>query len=88
MIMKNALFLLTILFTISSFSQVSRKASNLNLENKIAIQGYDPVAYFKQNQAIKGKKELTTNYLGATYYFTSKENKDTFLTPQSNYEPQ
>jgi len=86
--MKNALFLLTILFTISSFSQVSRKASNLNLENKIAIQGYDPVAYFKQNQAIKGKKELTTNYLGATFYFTSKENKDTFLQHPSNYEPQ
>lgn len=86
--MKNVLFIVSLLFMFSGFSQTPRKASSLNLENKMALQGYDPVAYFKQNKAIKGKKELMADYQGAVYYFSSKENKAVFLKNPMNYEPQ
>ncbi|WP_300565913.1 YHS domain-containing (seleno)protein [Flavobacterium sp.] len=86
--MKNALCLLLLFTSISGFSQTVRKTAHLNLENKIAIQGYDPVAYFKQNKAVKGKKELASNYQGVVYYFSSKENEAAFLKTPANYEPQ
>ena len=28
----------------------------LNLENTVALHGYDPVAYFTDNEAVKGSK--------------------------------
>jgi hypothetical protein len=34
------------------------KEDSYNLEGQVAIQGYDPVAYFKQGKAVKGQKEF------------------------------
>jgi hypothetical protein len=34
------------------------KEDSYNLEGQLAIQGYDPVAYFKQGRAVKGQKEF------------------------------
>jgi YHS domain-containing protein len=61
---------------------------HFNLENKLAIQGYDPVAYFNQNSAVKGSKEFSTYYLGSTYYFSSAANKEAFKKNPAQYEPQ
>ena len=62
--------------------------SDFNLENNLAIKGYDPVAYFNQKKAIKGKKELAQTHQGVTYYFSSNENKEAFLKNPETYEPQ
>lgn len=86
--MKNAWLFLLLFITLSGFSQTVRKTNQFNLENKVAIQGYDPVAYFKQNKAIKGKKELAANYQGVVYYFASKENEGAFLKTPMSFEPQ
>ena len=86
--MKKILFFWSLLFTLNGFSQAVRKVNDFNLENKVAVQGYDPVAYFKQNKAVKGKKELDANYQGVIYFFSSKENKAEFLKNPSHYEPQ
>lgn len=86
--MKNVLFITLLFLTFSGFSQTERNITHLNLENKVALQGYDPVAYFKQNKAVKGKKELASDYLGVTYYFADKENRAAFLKKPSGYEPQ
>ena len=32
------------------------RKKQFNLDNNLAIDGYDPVAYFKSNKAVKGKK--------------------------------
>jgi len=87
--MKN-IFLLTIAFlSMATFGQDSAKRiSNYNLEKKVAIQGYDPVAYFVQKKAIKGKSTLASTYDGVVYYFSSQANKDTFAKNPSSYEPQ
>lgn len=87
--MKNLVFMLFILTSIASFSQNdAKRIAQYNLENKVAVQGYDPVAYFKQNKAIKGKNNLTTSYMGVTYKFSSAENKDIFIKNPTAYEPQ
>ena len=87
--MKN-IFLLTIAFlSITTFGQnAAKRISNYNLEKKVAIQGYDPVAYFVQKKAVKGKSTLASTYDGVVYYFSSQANKDLFLKNPSSYEPQ
>lgn len=59
-----------------------------NLEKGLAIQGYDPVAYFTAGKAIKGSKGLAVAHEGATYYFSTQANKETFTKNPSKYEPQ
>ncbi len=81
------------LFTVGISIGISNGQSNIrtkhfNLENGIGIQGYDPVAYFKENKAVKGKKEFAVNAEGVIYYFSSAENKNLFQKDNMKYEPQ
>lgn len=66
---------------------VALRKKHSNLEEGVAIQGYDPVTYFTQNKAVKGKKELAMQYEGITYYFSTQENKETFRRTPATYEP-
>ena len=53
-----------------------------------ALQGYDPVAYFTEGEPVKGSKDFSTEYMGATFRFASAENRDTFLADPTAYAPQ
>lgn len=64
------------------------RKKNGNLEDGVAVQGYDPVAYFKLNKATKGKKELAFTEAGVTYYFSTPENKEEFRKTPAKYEPE
>jgi YHS domain-containing protein len=92
-IMKTKLFL-SITMCIVSFCAFAQDATGIrkkhfNLtDDGIAIKGYDPVAYFTKGEAIKGKKEFAVFHQGATYYFSSSENKEAFKKNPSVYEPQ
>ena len=68
--------------------QSALRKKQFNLEGSLAIDGYDPVAYFKSNKAIKGKKDLAVSHQGIIYYFSSVENKDAFKKSPSHYEPE
>lgn len=72
--MKNT-FTLILVFLLP-FLAFSQKAEHRNLENKLAIQGYDPVSYIEQKKAVKGKKEFAVNVNGAIYYTSSEKNKE------------
>jgi YHS domain-containing protein len=54
----------------------------------VAIKGYDPVAYFTQNQAVEGSPKFSHRWLGATWHFTSAENRDLFAREPVKYAPQ
>ncbi|MDO8317376.1 MAG: YHS domain-containing (seleno)protein [Flavobacterium sp.] len=87
--MKKLLFIITILCTLSVFSQKdSKRVTHFNIEKSIAIQGYDPVAYFKQGKAVKGRKEIAATHEGVVYYFSMAVNKEYFLKNPSKFEPQ
>lgn len=71
------------------FSQTaSIRTKHFNLKTQVAIQGYDPIAYFKENKAVKGSNTTSATYLGVTYYFSSIKNKDLFIANPTSYEPQ
>lgn len=86
--MKKIVLLVIVLATITTYAQTNKRASEFNLENKIALQGYDPVAYFTQKKAVKGKSTFAANYEGVIYYFISAANKEMFTSNPSKYEPQ
>ena len=87
--MKKLLFCMLVCISTLGFSQnAAKRTAHFNVEKKVAVSGYDPVAYFKPGKAIKGKKELALTYEGVVYYFSSKENKELFAKNPSSYEPQ
>jgi len=86
---KTILILFVVLSTTISFAQsAAKRVKEYNLENKVALQGYDPVAYFTQKKAVKGKSSITSSFEGVTYYFSSQANKEAFVKKPESYEPQ
>ena len=65
--------IITVLLLFVSIGAMAQKTEHRNLDNKLAIEGYDPVAYFKSGKAIKGKKDIALSHEGAVYYFSSEE---------------
>lgn len=87
--MKKISFLLfAIMVSTTVFAQSAIRVKQFNLSNGIAIQGYDPVAYFTQHKAVEGNKSMAATVEGVTYYFSSAANKDLFLKDFKKYEPQ
>jgi YHS domain-containing protein len=84
----TAVALLLMQVSISHAQEATQRTKHFNLEKNLAIQGYDPVAYFKQNAAVKGSKDLAVFHQGATYYFSSNINKEAFKKNPGQYEPQ
>lgn len=87
--LSGLLFIVSFFFSMPATAQQEERRAAFNLSKSgLAIDGYDPVAYFTQNKALKGKKELAVFHQGVTYYFSSVENKETFKRSASAYEPQ
>jgi YHS domain-containing protein len=59
-----------------------------DLFSDVAVQGYDPVAYFTAGKPIKGEKAFTAEFNGATFRFVSAANRDAFLADPEKYAPQ
>lgn len=85
---KTAILLLLVLLSVLGFSQTANKSKHYNLEKGVGIQGYDPVAYFKEGKAKEGKKSISYTYEGVTYYFTNETYRDLFKKSPASYEPQ
>ncbi len=54
----------------------------------LALKGYDAVAYFDQAKAIAGKKDFEHSWMGATWRFSTMENRDLFAKNPEKYAPQ
>jgi YHS domain-containing protein len=58
------------------------------IADNAAINGYDAVAYFKEGKPVKGTKEFSASWSGATWLFATKENKEVFVADPEKYAPQ
>jgi YHS domain-containing protein len=54
----------------------------------VAIMGYDPVAYFTDNKAVKGSDKYSSDWLAATWYFASQKHQEMFMSEPERYAPQ
>jgi len=60
----------------------------MNSSAGVAINGYDPVAYFTQSKPVAGNKAYSSSWNGATWYFSSAENKLKFDGAPEKFAPQ
>lgn len=74
---------------LSELRKDSAKAvAHYNLgSDKLALAGYDPVAYFTENKAIKGKPSIHASHSGVTYHFATVENHRRFIESPTKYLP-
>ena len=54
----------------------------------IAIEGFDPVAYFVEGTAMQGTAEFEANLWGAVWRFRNEGNRASFLAHPEIYGPQ
>ena len=80
------LFLISV-FIVNLLS-VHAQSSEVYKTDDGAIQGYDPVAYFKSGMAAKGDKQFSYVWSDAEWHFTNKENFDEFKANPLKYAPQ
>jgi hypothetical protein len=59
-----------------------------NRIKKLAISGFDLVAYLERNDAIAGLREINVTYKNKIYYFSSEDHKQKFIENPSRYLPQ
>ncbi|SHH97551.1 YHS domain-containing (seleno)protein [Marivita hallyeonensis] len=66
-------------------------------ETGFAVSGFDVVAYFdlpqsdigaRQTPPVPGRSDITAEYNGATFAFSSEANRDRFLADPAKYAPQ
>lgn len=57
-------------------------------KERAAIRGYDPVAYFTENKAVKGSSDFTYEHLGATWMFSNEQHRTAFISDPEKYSPQ
>jgi YHS domain-containing protein len=56
--------------------------------DQVMLLGYDPVAYFRSGQPVKGRAELKHSVEGRTYWFADAANRTSFIAAPQNFEPQ
>lgn len=84
--MKRILFLCVLVATAGSLFAESKVLVNRD-KTGLALQGYDPVAFFTEGKPVRGKPDFTAAYNGATYRFASAQNKSLFEMSPKMYEP-
>lgn len=60
---------------------------NADPYGKIALQGYDPVAFHAQSEAVKGDPAIVADYEGYKFLFSSEKMKATFTDNPQKYIP-
>jgi YHS domain-containing protein len=85
----NKLFFSLVVATLALpvFAQTSSKTLVNVDDSGVAIQGYDPVAFFTDHKPVKGDPRFLIKRDGAVYYFASKDHKDLFKENPAKYEP-
>ena len=54
---------------------------------RVALAGYDPVAYFVDGRPVKGSSAFSFTFDDAVYYFASAEHQKMFSTDPDRYAP-
>lgn len=61
---------------------------NTGYFGNVAIKGYDPVAYFTEQRAVKGSEGIAHKWLGAEWNFSSEQHKALFIESPVKFAPQ
>lgn len=79
--------LIILSFLTTLLSLTAGAASTANLDDGVILKGRDPVSYFKNEKPKKGNPKISATVDGATYLFSSEENRTEFLANKDKYAP-
>lgn len=82
---KTLLLVASLLITPQAFAL---DAVNTTFFGNLAIEGYDPVAYFTENKPVEGSKKHQTQWMNANWRFSSAANLALFKENPEKYAPQ
>ncbi len=85
--LRSVLFSMFILFVSVLSISSNLIAGEVWSKNGVALDGYDVVSYYSSNNAVKGNKKYSTEYMGSTFYFISENNKGEFKKSPESYIP-
>lgn len=55
---------------------------------RVVLKGYDSVAYFTEDRAVKGSPEFRREWDGAVYHFANARHRDQFAADPERFAPQ
>lgn len=85
---KISVLLIVLALTVACSSESDLPKDEVYNVEGVAIDGYDPVAYFEQGEAKKGLDSESINHKGLTYYFSSTKNRLLFQENPGKYLPE
>ena len=56
--------------------------------SRVALDGYDPVAFFTDGRPVNGSPSISSTDRGAIYFFATEEHKRLFMQDPAKYAPQ
>ncbi len=71
-----------------SASALAGELVNVSGASRVALNGYDPVAFFTDAKPVNGSPGITAEHRGATYFFASEEHRKLFKEDPDKYAPQ
>ena len=81
-------FVLVPLAVTALSAQALAQAASAVSATRVALRGYDPVAYFTDGKPQKGSSEFTFAYDDTVYWFQSAEHRDKFAANPEQFAPQ
>ena len=82
------LALVVFLVPILAGAETAAETAISGTKDGVAIDGYDPVAYFTLGKPTRGTEQFSYMWQGANWRFVSAENRDAFAAKPELYTPQ
>jgi YHS domain-containing protein len=78
----------TVFFGLTTTALLGTGAWAQSSEPRLALQGYDPVAYFTDAKPVQGSAAYELTWDGQRYRFASAQHRDLFKANPDKYAPQ
>jgi YHS domain-containing protein len=80
-------FALIVLSALAAAAQTpAQRQAQFNLDENVAMDGYDPVSYFT-GKPVEGDESVNITYNGVVYFFVNQVNRAKFKANPEQYEP-
>ncbi len=87
LIIRNGFFGLIAVLTLWVGPAAAGGKINSSFFGKVAIEGYDPVAYFTRAKPVEGKSAFEHQWKGAKWRFATARNRDRFAAVPDRFAP-
>lgn len=86
--LRTALVAIGLAAAAASPAAAAKDPIQTGLLSRVAVSGYDSVAYFTEGKPVAGNKAYTAEWKGAEFRFASAANRDRFKADPARYAPQ